>query len=92
MRIVCPMHGGQAVVQISPDVWDDPQAAQREVRWVHVLYEFDGQVVDAYHLSEEFAARHGVEAGVAPLPADYPEWTGEVTRVCAKCFEARGWR
>lgn len=90
MRILCPIHGCQPVVQISPDLQDDLAKAEQMAGGIKMAYEFEGQIVDSYHLSAEFAAEHDVRGGVVPLPDEYPNWTQAVIAVCKRCFAGKG--
>ncbi len=85
MRIICPIHGLQKVRYISPDFWEGP----KNTRTVEVIYEYDGLMVNAFLLSEEFAKKHDIKGGVSTLPNDYPPWTEQATSVCEKCFVER---
>ena len=87
MRIICPIHGCQPVMYISPDLWDDPKKGEKESGGVQVVYEYEGQLVDAFQVSADFAATHGVQGGIVPLPDDYPKWAQAVTSVCKNCFD-----
>jgi hypothetical protein len=85
MRIICPIHDSQSVVQISPDVWGDPKSGDV----VRVVYKFDGQSVDSFTLSVDFAKANNVTSGVVPLPSEYPEWVKSVVLVCERCFDEK---
>ena len=87
MRIICPIHGSQPVMYISPDLWTAPKIAGKECGGVHVVYDHECKCVDVFHLSAEFASIHGVRDGMIPLPDEYPKWAQAVTSVCQKCFE-----
>ncbi len=89
MRIICPIHGCQQVMCISPDICDDPTKAESKNGAVNVVYEFEDQLVDTFLLSSEFANRHGVHDGVLPLPDEYPKWTRDVASICKECFEQK---
>lgn len=89
MRIICPIHGSQPVMYISPDLWAEPQKAEKDCGGVQVEYEYEGQLVDAFHLSAEFAKTHDVHGGIVPLPDEYPKWAQAVTSVCKRCFEEK---
>jgi hypothetical protein len=85
MRIICPIHGLQKATYISPDLWE----TSKSIHNVEVIYEYDGQHVNAFLLSEDFAKKHEIKGGVSALPNDYPLWTEQTTSVCEKCFEER---
>lgn len=89
MRIICPIHGCQSVMCISPDLWDEPKKAEKDCGGIQVVYEFEGQLVDAFHLSAEFARTHDVHGGIVPLPDEHPKWVQAVTGVCKICFETK---
>ena len=86
MRILCSIHGVQKVRQISPDLWASAHEGSQTKNVIQVAYEYGGQVVDGFLLSEEFAKEHKINGGVTTLPNDYPPWTNETTIVCENCF------
>lgn len=89
MRILCPIHGSQPVMHISPDLWAAPALADEDFGGVRLIYEFDGQFIEAFLLSEAFACSHNVRAGTVPLPEEYPSWAKEVVSVCKQCFHGK---
>jgi hypothetical protein len=89
MLILCQAHGAQSVIQISPDLWDDPNKAAKECGSVGVSYELEGHPVYTFLLSADFARLHDVHESVVPLPGDYPQWVHEMALVCAKCWKEK---
>lgn len=89
MRHMCPIHGCQPVIYLSLDVWNDPKNGNTYQGGVRVVYEFEGQHVDAFLLSAGFAKKHDVQGGIVPLPDEYPKWAQDVVSVCKSCFDER---
>jgi hypothetical protein len=90
MRFVCPMHGSQSVFLVSPDLHADPERLLRHCGVVDVIYEHQGQRVESYQLSSEFAREHGVSGGTHAIPDSYPEWQRLARAFCKKCLEQWG--
>jgi hypothetical protein len=89
MRIVCPNGAGvRPVVQVSPDFVMDHRDEFVE-RAIIVRYVLDGDIVDKFRLSPEFAKAHDVVAGDHELPDEYPLWIKEIQMICSHCFDAR---
>ena len=87
MRFECQDHGLQEGVQVSPDLESSSDADSHEGQVFVVRFQYDGEVVDAYYLSERFANSYGLtESFVCPLPDEYPEWVSKVVPRCRKCF------
>jgi hypothetical protein len=86
MRLICPKHGIQAPMQLSPDIWEEPWKADKERGGIKVEYEFNGETVDAFLLSADFAKRVGAIDGPLPLPDQYPPWMDQLLAVCSKCL------
>ena|SRR5688500_1207164 len=87
MRLLCPTHGCQAVKQLSPDLADRLGKRQPEQSMVEVRYAYQGEVVDAYLVSADFADQHGIQPGTFPVSDDWPPWSHLTVLVCLKCFE-----
>ena len=74
------------VVQVSPDYQIRDHEAFVELSKV-VRFEYMGDCVDRYVLSQAFMALHNIEEGQQPLPELYPDWVTLVKIECRKCFE-----
>lgn len=89
MRILCPIHDASEVVQLSPD-YEVHQHDTYCRSAVVVHFEWEGESLDRYVLSEAFVAKHKVIGGRQPLPECYPDWYRLVKIDCRRCFEGRG--
>jgi hypothetical protein len=89
MRIVCPIHGVQGCILVSPDLYDQSAQADARSGLLELAYEYEGETVHAFRMSLAFARAHGIQSGVLPLPNDYPKWVDLLVGVCRKCFEEK---
>ena len=87
MRIICPIHGIQSCILVSPDLYVDSARVDVRNGLIEVAYKYDGEIVHAFRMSSAFAKTHGIEGGVLRLPKDYPKWVDLLVGVCKKCFE-----
>ena len=86
MLVACRSHGAQPGVMISSDLWG-PSVQTEKPRIVDLLYEYDGDVVWEFHVSEAFAKQHGLSDGTEPLPDQPGEWATDLQCCCRVCFE-----
>ena len=93
-RLLCPKCSPEgsvssAVRRVSPD-YAPAHHAEFVSRAVLVNWFYDGEHVDQFMLSPEFASAEYVVLGNHPLPADYPSWIHKVKFECLTCFDKRG--
>ena len=85
MRLLCPeCKQARSVLQVSPG-FNRLTAREFLAGAVRVRYLVDGSPADAYWLSPQFAAEHGVVGGEVELPEEYPEWTRQTLVACELC-------
>ncbi|WP_425400469.1 hypothetical protein [Aeoliella sp.] len=86
MIIQCTTHGLQNGLLTSADLLAEDSS---NLEIVDLLYELEGEIAAAFHVSREFADAHQLRGGTEPLPEDYGEWVHELACCCMKCFEER---
>lgn len=88
MRILCKKCGGSEVVQLSPDY--DPKMHREFLGdMVRIRFLYDGDPVDEYLLSSEFAESYQLQDSDIKLPDEYPVWIERVGIQCRMCFDSR---
>jgi hypothetical protein len=83
MRYLCPVHGCQPVLQMSPDLMENPGEG------IHISYCVDEIILGCYRVSKEFAKQHELQEGSFDLPDEHPDWVHLTTIICKKCFEEK---
>lgn len=88
MMIKCNAHGFYNALQVSPDIKKQVEFSVGHLNIIIIDFEYDGDVVDSFYLSEGFAQKNGYKCNQKmTLPDDYPRWVGEMVLVCEKCFQ-----
>jgi hypothetical protein len=88
-RIICSNsdHEGR-VIQLSPDYRPvSHRAFLARSGWVK--YHIDGDIVDAYLLSCDFAEKFRIDFGLFEAGDTFPEWCELTVLECRQCFEER---
>ncbi|RDH41773.1 hypothetical protein [Zooshikella ganghwensis] len=88
MMIKCDEHGFSNGLLVSPDIKEQIQNSMHYTNIITIDYEYKGDVVDSFYLSECFAQKYGFFCNkILTLPDDYPEWVSKLAPLCEKCFQ-----
>lgn len=90
MLVVCPIHGPQPGILISPDLLPHLEAQAHPDEVVDLVYKYQKQVAWVFHVSRDFAREHGLRGGVDALPEKGPVWVHDLQCCCKRCFEEKG--
>lgn len=53
-----------------------------------MLFEFEGEIVERFYLSSEYAEKYKlVDQQAVSLPDNYPQWVLDLRPVCSKCLD-----
>lgn len=80
--IICEKHGLSTIVQVSPDI-----QSGRVRKIISVDYDYYGDVIETFYLSEVFGSQYGVKGSQCfSLPEVFPDWVSLMIPMCEKCF------
>ena len=87
--IICELHGVSEASFVSPDIFDQVMNSLVVMKPRVIEYEYLGDIVETFILSQDFLVEHKLcdEKGILPLPNDYPEWVSLLKPLCSTCLD-----